>query len=377
MKVLFHLSLALPKDARRLFSGIVLAFLWVSAFTALALPVQAAPPQPISPDGQDARYPAIAVTASGVVHVVWEQDNGLWSTRLEQGSWTTPVQVAAQGESPTLAASRVDEEVYLAWAQEFGGDYEIFARRWNGSQWSTPQNVSDNDGGSSSPAFAVAPNGQIHLVWADTSPGVETVYHAISTDGIAWPTASPIPNALGGSPTAVFAPDGTLHVAWQHRANFAEKLRVWVASYAGSWQAPTVLTDGAQHALAPTLAAGPGRTLLTWEEGAQAKLANLNQGVWQALAVETGGAPALGVTANDVAYWAWETDAGFFRRFGRGGWSDPWSWATNVQSRGDLALAVSQDQVHMVWAERQKGGVWRILYNSESLSMLYQPILLR
>ncbi len=377
MMTVQHLSIFRIRSLRSMTRSLAFALFWVSAFAALTLTAQAVGPTPLSPAGQDARHPAIAVTKTGVVHVVWEQNGGLWTSRLEQSGWTAPEQVAAEGESPALAAAPVGDEVYLAWAQEFGGDYEIFTRRWNGSQWSNPQNVSNNDGGSAAPTFAIATNGEIHLIWADTSAGEETLYHAMSTDGVAWPTASAIPNARGGNPTAVFAADGSLHVAWQHRAGFGKKLRIWATTYATSWQTPVVLTDGAEHALNPTLAAGPGRTLLAWEEGGQTKLAAFEQGGWQVKAAETGRDPALGVNAHDVAYWAWETDAEFRRRFGLGGWSDILSWAVEAQNRGDLALVMNEGQAHMVWAERGKGGSWQVLYDSETLSMLYQPMLLR
>jgi hypothetical protein len=64
---------------------------WMSAFVALVQPTLAAPmgtPAPISPLGKEAGAPAVAITRQGVIHIVWEQDDGLWYRNQHDGVWS-------------------------------------------------------------------------------------------------------------------------------------------------------------------------------------------------------------------------------------------------------------------------------------------------
>jgi len=336
-----------------------------------------ASPLTLSSAGADARHPDIVISAGNTTHVVWEQDGGIWHRMQRNGVWTQPVQIVAEGEHPALAVAPTGDIVYLAWSQIFGGNFEIFSSRWNGSAWSAGQNVSSNDGGSATPTIAVAASGDVHLLWSDTSPGIPTIYHAVSTDGLVWPTATPLTDAHGANPTAVFADDGTLHVAWQYRASFAEKNRIWTSSFQSSWQTPTPLTDGSTHALAPRLAANPTRTLLTWQEGDQSHLAARQKGVWQTLRSESGQEPAVSLTDSGFAYWAWADGKGLQARYWYGGsWSNALRWAKNPYGSGDPALAAHGNKVYEVWTEND-GQNWRVIFDVIPLGNLYMPIVLK
>ena len=352
---------------------------WISALATLVQPVAAAPaatPVPISPAGKDAAAPVVVVSAAGTIHVAWEQDGGIWYRSQRNGVWSEAVQVASDGDHPALAAAPDRETLYLAWSQEFGGDYEIFSRRWDATLgWSAPKNVSSNDGGSSAPALAVSPDGLLHLIWADTSPGVSTLYHAVSSDGLSWPVALPISDALGSNPTAVFDADGDLIVAWQYRASFAENLRIWTArDRNGSWATPVALTDGSQHALAPDLSANAHRLALTWQEGDRVKLAFWLNNAWQVDVSQSGVRPGVAINDAGLTQWAWETSDGLASQFGLAGWTDPAYWAQGSSRSGDLSLAGHGQAFHTVWMENQDGHD-RIFYNSAAFATIYLPLL--
>ena len=342
----------------------------------LLMPPVLAASQPISPAGADARHPAIAITSGNTIHVVWEQDGGLWHSFRQAGTWSQPVEIVAEGEDPTLAASPTGEFVYLAWSQVFGGDFEVFASRWDGSEWSEGQNVSSNDGGSATPALVIAPNGVVNLFWSDTSPGAATIYQAQSSDGLTWPTALPVPDATGTNPTATFAPDGSLLLAWQYRAGFGEAFKIWTSRYNGDWQAPTALTDGSQHALAPQLAANASSVALTWQDGDNVRLATWQANSWQPDSLFSGQQPALALTTNGFTYWAWERPDHLEARYRYAGWSGPITWAESAESSGDIALASAGGRVHAVWAEQTSQG-WRVYHNATSLTNAYTPLILK
>ncbi len=351
---------------------------WMSALVALVQPTfasTAGAATPISPSGVNAAAPAIAMTRQGSIHIAWEQNGGIWYRNWRNGTWSTATEIAPEGENPALASDPYGEIVYLAWEQEFGGNYEIFARKWDSvNGWAASHNVSSNDGGSSSPALAVSPDGKVHLVWADTTPGASAIYHAISADGESWPLALPIPNAKGGSPTAAFDPTGVLHIAWQYRASFADNLRIWTARYAGNaWSAPKALTDGSQQAYGPDMAGNGGRAALVWQEGDRARLALLNGAAWQVDVSRTGSGPSVTINGDGVAEWAWETGSGLARQFGRAGWTTPQTWAQPDSK--ELDLASQNGRIGIVWVENQ-GGSDRVFYNSDFLTTMMQPLIM-
>lgn len=349
---------------------------WMSALVALVQPAFAATAgaaTPISPAGVDAAAPAIAMTRQGSIHIAWEQNGGIWYRQWRHGAWSAATEIVTEGENPALASDPYGEVVYLAWEQEFSGNYEVFARKWDSiNGWSDPHNVSSNDGGSSSPALAVSPDGKVHLLWADTTPGTSAIYHAISADGESWPLSLPVPDALGGNPTVAFDPTGALHIAWQYRASFADNLRIWTARYAGNaWSAPKALTNGSQQAYGADMAGNGGKVALVWQEGDRAKLALLNGNAWRVDVTHTGSAPAVTINGNGIAEWAWETNSGLARQFGRAGWTTPVTWAS--ADSGELDLASQDGRVGVVWVENQ-GGSDRVFFDSDFLVTMAQPL---
>lgn len=351
---------------------------WIGALIAPVQPAGAmalSTPVPISPTGVDAASSAIVAGPDGLVHIAWEQDDGIWYRSGRDDAWSAPVQLAVDGEQPALALSPDGQIVYLAWDQSFNDNYDVFVRRYDARGWALPQNISANQGGSSAPGLAVASSGRVHLLWADTSPGVSTLYHAVSTDGVTWPVALPVPNAVGEVPVAALANDGDLVIAWQHRADSAQRLRIWTARYHdGLWSAPVTLTDGGQHALAPAIAANAGRVALAWQEGADVKLAFWRDSAWQAASTQPGARPAIAIDDSGLSFWAWETDAGLVGQFGRANWALPQLWDGTDAHSSDLALVARGHNIHLTWTSGQNDGD-HIFYDTQALGTIYLPII--
>lgn len=351
-------------------------FLLLGSFFIFSTQIEAAgsapTAQPLSPVNINAHSPALTVTASGVIHVVWEQDGGLWHSYFQGSKWSVPKQVVSQGESPVLASAPSGDTVYLAWSQNFNSNFEIFTSRWQSNLWSLPQNVSSNTGGSITPELVVASDGLIHLFWSDTSSGGSAIYHATSVDGLVWPTAMAIPQALGGSPTARFGSDGRLYLAWQYRPNFTVPLSIWFSVYDGSWQTPIALTSGGLQALAPKMAQGSQRLALTWQEGTKVRLAYWQNDGWKPVASKAGQQPALAVTAQDQVQWGWKEGSHLIGQFGATNWSLPQTWAEGSVDSTDLAFFARENTIHTVWAAHDAQS-WRIYYDSWPLVTLFLP----
>jgi uncharacterized delta-60 repeat protein len=72
---------------------------------------------------------------------------------------------------------------YIAWCDDRSGDSEIYVRYWNGSVWSevgdgsaTGGGISNNSGNSESPSLAVSSDGYVYVAWADDTSGDWEVY---------------------------------------------------------------------------------------------------------------------------------------------------------------------------------------------------------
>ncbi len=348
---------------------------WVGALVAFIQPALAQPQvgYPISPPGTEASAPTVAIDRQGRVHGVWKQPDGLWHRYQQQGQWSAPQRVADEGEDPTLVADPYGDAVYLAWSQEFNGNYDIFTRMWDPQQgWALPQNVSDNDGGSYAPTWVMGPDGRFHLFWADTTPGDDTIYHAVSADGKSWPVALPVPQAQGAHPAAGFDASGTLHLVWQYRADFTQNLRLWTAQYQDdAWSSPQALTDGSQQAYGARMAQDHGALALVWQEGDQARLAQWNQDTWHMQARQTGREPVVALTFSQGLWWAWQTSSGLARQFRLRTWSDPQFWAGATSGQPDAAAQGAR--IGMVWVEDQGAGP-QVFYLEDHLTATHLPL---
>ena len=356
----------------------ILSLSWVGVLVALTQPVAIHAQGsgiPISAPGHQCASPVIAISANGIVHMAWEQEDGIWYRRLQNGVLSPLEKISSEGENPTLAVDPYGEIAYLAWEQAFDGNYEIFTRKWDARQgWLAPHNVSDNAGGSTSPTLAISNLGVLHLIWSDTTPGVRTLYHAISTNGESWPVATPIPEARGSHPSAAIDAQGVLRVAWQDRASFSENFRIWTAYQEnGAWHTPVALTDGSAQAFSPQLASQGDMTLLVWQEGAQSVLAALQDDAWKRIRIQSGASPALAILESGTLAWAWETEQELTREHYRAyAWVST-TWGAFQPRHPDLFA--HGGQIGIVWAENRTTGQ-QIFYSYDMPATIYQPVLI-
>jgi hypothetical protein len=102
----------------------------------------------ISDDGGLSALPSIAVAPDGMPYVAWEDDSSgdmeIYVRRWNGTSWEEVGTGSASGggisnnagisEGPSLAIGP-DGVPYIAWHDNSAVDYEIYVRRWNGTNW--------------------------------------------------------------------------------------------------------------------------------------------------------------------------------------------------------------------------------------------------
>jgi hypothetical protein len=267
---------------------------------------------------------------------------------------------------------------HVLFVNEFGGNYEIYHCRWNGSSWSLPRNVSNTSGVSSSPGVDVSANGTIHVVWADNTPGYNVIYHAY-WNGTYW-INGPIPNAFGGAPAISVGKDDELHAVWQDRDSVGTPYEIYYSQQTdGRWSLPENLSDTrAEQSIIPSVIAdAASQAHIVWQErvdGAYAVYyARGIVGHWSLPEQLSEGAseaylPSLDVNDWYTVYVGWdEGTLAVYRQ--RGAVDALWSRcrpvSTDPSGVTDLQIKTENaGRIHAVWTQQTSGGRWDVYYES-------------
>ena len=335
----------------------------------------------LSNGSADSRAPAVALASDGTVHVLWEEGEEIYHSCRTGDSWSSPARVAT-GERPTLVVDDSNTP-HAIFANEFGGNWEIYYVQWDGSRWTLPRNISHTSGASGMPRIALAPDGLLHAVWADTTPGYSVIYHA-HQQGAFW-VNQPIPSARGSVPALAIDQQGRLHVVWQDQDTPSTPFEIYYSRWDGEeWSLPENITATAStlSAIASLGLDRQGTAYLVWEEeddgGWQITHSYGQVGYWSVPAnisqsVNECHLASVVVTPQDYLHVAWEEGTTLQSRR-KGAKASDWFPAETIASNplglGDVALAAGSDgRVHAVWAVRLAGGQ-RDIFHRERPSAL-------
>jgi hypothetical protein len=330
-------------------------------------------PTNVSASGEDSRYPALAVS-DAAVHVVWEESERVYHAYGSGDTWSSSRSVAV-GEQPVIAAD-ASGAAHAVFVNLFGGNYEVYYCRWNGSSWSLPRNVSSTSGVSSAPSLALAPDGTLHVVWADNTPGYNVIYHAY-WDGRYW-LNEPIPHAMGGAPAVAVGSDGVVHVVWHDREWPDAPYEVYYSRLVGrEWSLPENLSDSqAQPSIIANLAVDQdGQAHVAWQEKAGGRYTIYytwgREGYWSIPERLSHGeaeayVPTLAVSQGSSVFVGWdESTLAMYRQkpLVDSGWSQAIQVIQDPLGIADLRLAVdTRGQLHAVWGKRNASGKWDVFY---------------
>ena len=133
----------------------------------------------ISPDGQNATSPQVAMDGKGNAIIVWHQNDGkksqIFKSEHRGGVWTHPgglsdnISPDGQDASSPQVAMDNDGNAIIVWRQLDGANYQIFMSEYRGGVWTHPGGISDNispDGQEAdNPQVAMDNNGNAIIVW--------------------------------------------------------------------------------------------------------------------------------------------------------------------------------------------------------------------
>lgn len=179
-----------------------------------------------------------------------------------------PETIASAGDffRVTLAQDGAGQ-IWAVWAAQESGNFDLFARRWDGSRWNAPERLTTAPEPDFYHATAVDTAGRLHLAWMSARAGNFDIYWK-RHDGRRWSTEKLVSNspASDWEPALAAAPDGSVAVLWDtyHRGNYDIALRT-----AGDTLGPVrLLTQSAAFEARVQAQYDPqGRLWLAWEEG--------------------------------------------------------------------------------------------------------------
>jgi uncharacterized protein YheU (UPF0270 family) len=152
----------------------------------------------LSPDGQNAFEPQVALNANGEAVIVWYQfagaNNQIFRSEFRNGAWIDPAglsdNISPDGTNASLPQVGLDNdgEAAIVWAQSDGMKDQIFRSEFRNNAWSDPANLSDNispdDQDADRPQVALSNKGQALIVWEQSDGTNKQIFRSEYRDGL-------------------------------------------------------------------------------------------------------------------------------------------------------------------------------------------------
>jgi hypothetical protein len=282
--------------------------------------------QSVSPDGEDAFQPVIAVNASGAAVVAWVRfDTPLWQVKMRVRSATgvlSPVHVisnTARAAFGPVVAIEPNGRALVTWQAPDASVSRIRVRALSaGGVLGATQTVSDPGQDASQPHLAIDPDGRALVTWQrfdGTSDRVQA--RTRSAAGVLGPveTVSPAGVSAEGSRVAI-APDGSAIITWE-RVGTNTRIQTVARSATGVLSAVQRLSPDGPSARRPRVAVdSAGNAVFVWHssDGTNVRVhsrARSADGVLSAVqnlspAGEDSANAEVGVDASGNAMFVWE-----------------------------------------------------------------------
>lgn len=193
-----------------------------------------------------------------------EPGRGYWlqlqSPGILRNNYFIPTRLSFNPRYPTTPSVASDSggNAYVVWQDypEIGAS-DVLLRRWNGTNWSQPENISQDPTSSETPSVAVDLKGNVHVVWNDDNQGDTQVLYR-RWDGLTWSPVEKVSQTNGTQfPSVAVDFSGDVHVVWDGDMFTSPKV-VHRRKAAGNWLAIDVVGSFAAGFPNVTVAADPG-----------------------------------------------------------------------------------------------------------------------
>jgi hypothetical protein len=220
--------------------------------------------------------PSIAISGNNV-YVAWDDNTGtgedseIYYRRSTDGGATFSGIVNLSntpGDSKSPAIALSGNRVYIVWfdSDDTDNGEEILYRRSTdgGATFGSTFNLSNNAGGSLSPAISASGN-RVYVVWSDNTPGNSVVFYRRSTDGGAtFGSTRNLSNPADGSGSPAIAVSGNnVYVAWPENTGILYRKSIDGGATFGS---PANLSNTNGGSSDPALAVSGNNVYVVWRD---------------------------------------------------------------------------------------------------------------
>ena len=363
----------------------------------------------ISPDGTRAEVPQVALNNNGEAVIVWRQTVGantqVFRSEYRNGSWTDPSNLAdnlsPDGQdafSPQVAISDNGEAV-VVWTQSDGSNIQIFRSEYRNGSWTDPADLMDNispDGERAGyPEVALGDNGDAVIVWQQIDGATDQIFRSEYRDG-SWSDPTSLTDNISPDGQDAFEPqvamndNGDAVIVWYQSDGMSQQ--VFRSEYRnGSWTDPASLMDNispdGQTAFSPQVALSDnGDAVIVWyqSDGSndQTFRSEYRDGSWidpSSLSdnISPDGKSAsnsqVAMNGNGDAIIVWYQSDGanlqiFRSEYRSGTWRDPSSLLDNISPNGGHAAfpqAELNNNGDAIIAWEQNDGMFNQIFRSE------------
>jgi len=333
----------------------------------------------ISPDGQNADYPQVAIDSSGDSIIVWEQYSQTFFSEYRSGSWTHPSDLsdyisptAAGSDRPQVAMDNSGDAI-IVW---YGVDYytRIFKSEYRSGGWIHPSSQSDHISPyhyASNPQVVMDSNGNTVIVWnQNDGNNLQTCKSEYRSGSWTHPSSlsdniSPNGQNTGNPKVAMDDNNNAIIIRSQNDGSYNQ---IFKSEYrSGSWTHPSSLNDNispdGQHTSELQIAMdNNGNAIIAWSQidGSNYQLfkSEYSSGSWTHPSglsdnISPDGQPVNGIQIamdnNGNAVIVWRQSDGFYNQifmseYRNGSWDHPSSLTDNISPDGQSA---GQPQVAM------------------------------
>ena len=146
--------------------------------------------------------------------------------------------------------------IWVVWCSNRYVNYELFYKIYNGSDWSTETQLTDDPSSDKYPSIVQARDGTIWVVWSSYRTGDYELFYK-TFNGSAWSSYPPLTDDPDSdmAPSIAQARDGAIWVVWQSDRSAGAQDELYYKIYNGSvWSSDTQLTSDSANDIASSIA---------------------------------------------------------------------------------------------------------------------------
>ena len=222
--------------------------------------------------------PSIAVE-NGKVHVVWHGDDDgdydIYYRYFDGSDWQPEQKISTDSATEWQASPKIAVEggkLHVVWRDYSDGDWDIYYKYYNGTDWQPEIEIStDKDIENQSGQEIAVENGKVHVVWESHVDGfwIADIYYRYF-NGTDWQPEQEISTDIlaedQGEPS-IAVENGKVHVAWSNYSNGNWDI-VYRYFNGTDWEPEQEISidERVEQQAGPSIAVENGKVYIAWTE---------------------------------------------------------------------------------------------------------------